>query len=321
MLASRLCTVGRLARFRAAGTRALCAASAAHEHSAATMKAVRMAKPGDLSVLSLTDSPLLEPAPGQVRVRVAACGVCYRDVLDRKGAFPFIKPGIVPGQCVCRRIGGDGGASLDELMTVACVRSEIAGIVEKIGSGVTSFRPGDRVTNLHWAPCGGCESCTEGRPTHCHRRYRLASAAARMCFAHGARVMPSDSRESFVGLTHDGGYAQFATFSERGLVRVPDGFTPAEAATVNCTFGTSAPRALSAQSALSAAAQPSRTATSLAWRSDARPSSARRAGPRHGRHGRRRLGRRSARQENRLHGVCRHVERGQAQVFGAPRRR
>lgn len=64
------------------------------------MAAVRFDGPGGLDKLALERRPIPQPRPGQVRVRVHACGVCHRDVLDRKGAFPFIQRGVVPGQCV-----------------------------------------------------------------------------------------------------------------------------------------------------------------------------------------------------------------------------
>jgi len=64
------------------------------------MRAVRLTKPGDIGELKLQAMPIPEPNAHQVRVKVSACGVCHRDVLDRKGAFPFIKHGVVPGQYV-----------------------------------------------------------------------------------------------------------------------------------------------------------------------------------------------------------------------------
>ena len=72
-----------------------------HTHMSVTsrmVKSVRFNQPGGRDQLSMVEAPLGEPGEGQVRVRIAACGVCYRDVLDRKGAFPFIKHNVVPGQ-------------------------------------------------------------------------------------------------------------------------------------------------------------------------------------------------------------------------------
>lgn len=75
-------------------------------------------------------------------VRVRACGVCYRDVLDRKGKFPFLQLPIVPGH-------------------------EFAGEVASLGGGAKLFAEGDRVVNLHRNPCGACRACRGGDEVHC----------------------------------------------------------------------------------------------------------------------------------------------------------
>jgi len=81
--------------------------------------------------------------PGEILVRVRACGVCRTDlhIVDgdlRDGAFP-----IVPGH-------------------------EIVGLVEQLGDGVTGFAVGDRV-GIPWLgySCGRCEFCTRGRENLC----------------------------------------------------------------------------------------------------------------------------------------------------------
>jgi propanol-preferring alcohol dehydrogenase len=81
--------------------------------------------------------------PGEIRVRVRACGVCRTDLhlVDgdlRDGEFP-----IVPGH-------------------------EIVGVVDQLGDGVTEFAVGDRV-GIPWLgySCGECEFCTSGRENLC----------------------------------------------------------------------------------------------------------------------------------------------------------
>ncbi|MBL8147970.1 MAG: quinone oxidoreductase [Anaerolineae bacterium] len=82
------------------------------------MKAIRIHKPGDSSVMKLEDMPVPAPGPGQVLVRMAAIGVNFIDIYQRsgqyKGALPF-----TPGM-------------------------EGAGIVEAVGEGVSDFSPGGR---------------------------------------------------------------------------------------------------------------------------------------------------------------------------------
>src|SRR5262249_32982222 len=85
--------------------------------------------------------------PGEALVRVRAAGVCHRDVLDRKGAFPFLKPPIITGH-------------------------ELAGEVVALGEGVTEVAVHDRVTAVHRPPCGACEPCTRGDEIQCARSWK-----------------------------------------------------------------------------------------------------------------------------------------------------
>jgi acryloyl-coenzyme A reductase len=78
----------------------------------------------------------------QMLVRVAACGVCGHDLLNRAGHF--------------------GGTHLP-----AILGHEISGTVDQIGNLVTRFQPGDRVALLQRLPCGRCRSCRDGRENLC----------------------------------------------------------------------------------------------------------------------------------------------------------
>ena len=86
------------------------------------------------------------PAPtagvGQVVVRVAACGVCYRDLIDRDGKYPWMRRPVVTGH-------------------------EVAGTIEAVGDGVGGFAVGDRVVAVHRAPCGECAACAAKEETRC----------------------------------------------------------------------------------------------------------------------------------------------------------
>jgi len=79
-----------------------------------------------------------DPGPGEVLVRVQACGVCHTDLHYREGAitndFPFL------------------------------LGHEASGMVEKVGTNVTNVVPGDFVILAWRAPCGTCRSCRRGRP-------------------------------------------------------------------------------------------------------------------------------------------------------------
>lgn len=95
--------------------------------------------------LAARELPVPEPAPGEVLVRVSACGVCRTDLHLVDGELPGPKLPVVPGH-------------------------EIAGTVERLGAGVSGLAPGDRV-GVPWlgATCGTCPSCRSGRENLCDR--------------------------------------------------------------------------------------------------------------------------------------------------------
>ena len=79
--------------------------------------------------LVVQEVELAEPKAGEVLVRLAACGVCHTDMYTASGVDPS---GYTP--CV---LGHEG-----------------AGVVERVGDGVTSVRPGDHVITLFAPECG-----------------------------------------------------------------------------------------------------------------------------------------------------------------------
>jgi propanol-preferring alcohol dehydrogenase len=93
--------------------------------------------------LRLVERELAEPAPGHVRIRVQACGICHTDVLAVEGLRPDPSQPVVPGH-------------------------EIVGVIDAVGAGVTAWQPGDRVgvgfLNGH---CWECEPCRRGDFVNC----------------------------------------------------------------------------------------------------------------------------------------------------------
>ena len=92
--------------------------------------------------LVVTDVELEEPRAGEVLVRLEACGVCHTDLYTASGADPS---GYAP----------------------AVLGHEGAGIVEKVGDGVTLVREGDRVVTLFSPQCGECVHCLSPRTNLC----------------------------------------------------------------------------------------------------------------------------------------------------------
>jgi S-(hydroxymethyl)glutathione dehydrogenase/alcohol dehydrogenase len=94
------------------------------------------------SPLEVQEVDLAEPRSGEVLVRLEACGVCHTDLYTASGADPS---GYAP----------------------AVLGHEGAGIVESVGEGVTSLRPGDHVVTLFSPQCRECVHCLDPRTNLC----------------------------------------------------------------------------------------------------------------------------------------------------------
>jgi S-(hydroxymethyl)glutathione dehydrogenase/alcohol dehydrogenase len=92
--------------------------------------------------LAVQEVELAEPKAGEVLVRLVACGVCHTDLYTASGADPS---GYAP--CV---LGHEG-----------------AGVVERVGEGVTLVAPGDHVVTLFAPECGECVHCRSPRTNRC----------------------------------------------------------------------------------------------------------------------------------------------------------
>jgi aryl-alcohol dehydrogenase len=88
---------------------------------------------------TVEDVELAEPGPGQALIRIAGTGLCYTDLLPRKG-MPVPLP-LVPGH-------------------------EGAGVVEAVGPGIDRVSPGDHVV-LSFDSCGRCAACLRAEPSYC----------------------------------------------------------------------------------------------------------------------------------------------------------
>jgi S-(hydroxymethyl)glutathione dehydrogenase/alcohol dehydrogenase len=92
--------------------------------------------------LAVQEVDLAEPKAGEVLVRLEACGVCHTDLYTASGADPS---GYAPTV-----LGHEG-----------------AGVVEKVGDGVTSVAPGDHVVTLFSPQCRECVHCVDPRTNLC----------------------------------------------------------------------------------------------------------------------------------------------------------
>ena len=105
------------------------------------MKAAVLHKPGAPLVVEDVDDP--QPGPGEILIKVKACGVCHTDLHLAAGEWRLPKLPLIMGH-------------------------EAVGTVEAVGAGVTSFKAGDRA-GVPWiySTCGACEYCTSEREPLC----------------------------------------------------------------------------------------------------------------------------------------------------------
>ena len=147
------------------------------------MRTIQIAAPG--RPLQLVDREIPTPKPDWVRIRVHACGVCHSDSLAIEGQWPGLKYPLVPGH-------------------------EIAGVIDEIGSAVTTWKKGQRVgVGWYGGHCGVCIACRRGDLINCHT----------------AKI---------TGFTHDGGYSEYMVSPAQALAAIPDDLSFEDAGPLMC---------------------------------------------------------------------------------------
>ena len=127
------------------------------------------------------------PSPGanQVRIKVQACGICHSDVVVKEGIWPGLQYPRVTGH-------------------------EVAGVIDEVGAGVTSWEKGQRVgVGWHGGHCFQCDPCRRGDFMGC-RNFQVT------------------------GVNEDGGYAQYMIARSEAVAAIPDTLLPVEAAPLLC---------------------------------------------------------------------------------------
>ncbi|MFI6878082.1 Zn-dependent alcohol dehydrogenase [Streptomyces sp. NPDC050400] len=151
------------------------------------------------SPLEIADIDLPEPGPGQVRVKLAAAGVCHSDLSLTNGTMRVPVPAV---------LGHEG-----------------AGTVVSVGEGVTHVAPGDGVV-LNWAPsCGSCHACSLGEVWLCAN----ALAGAGTVYARRS----SDGSDLHPGL-NVAAFAEETVVAANCVLPVPDGVPLTDAALLGC---------------------------------------------------------------------------------------
>jgi D-arabinose 1-dehydrogenase-like Zn-dependent alcohol dehydrogenase len=105
------------------------------------MKAAQISRPG--GDFEIVDREIPQPGPGQVRIKVQACGVCHSDMFTKEGMWPGIQYPRVPGH-------------------------EVAGVIDEVGAGVSEWKNGQRVgVGWHGGHDGTCRECRRGDFANC----------------------------------------------------------------------------------------------------------------------------------------------------------
>lgn len=167
------------------------------------MKAAVMRAVGE--PLTVVDVSVDAPRASEVRVRLAAAGLCHSDLRFLEGAYPHPLPTILG--------------------------HESAGIVEAVGKDVTYVRPGDHVITHISVSCGLCSHCVGGRIHLCDSRDTTGRPDASK-----ARLSIGDERvHQFLSLSS---FAEEVLVHESALVRIPGSVPLDAAALLGCGVAT-----------------------------------------------------------------------------------
>lgn len=151
------------------------------------MKAVRLIKPGQ--PVEMEELPIPQIGQKDVLVRVKAAGICHSDAHYRAGVSPVHPLPLTLGH-------------------------EVAGVIEQIGSGVTSWGIGDRVCLHYMVTCGDCIYCSRGSEQFC-------------------------TSGQMLGKYRDGGYAEYICVPARSVFLLPDEIPFEQGAIMMCSSATS----------------------------------------------------------------------------------
>src|SRR5438105_10213777 len=134
----------------------------------------------------IVEREIPQPPPGWVRIKVQACGICHSDSLVKEGHRPGLQYPRVPGH-------------------------EVVGVVDAVGTGVTQWKPGQRVgVGWHGGHCGHCDACRRGDFFGCQVALQIT------------------------GISFDGGYAEYMVAPAIALALAPEDLSAIEAAPLMC---------------------------------------------------------------------------------------
>jgi len=151
------------------------------------------------------DLEVRDPGPGEVLVAISAAGLCHSDLSVVDGTIPFPVPVV---------LGHEG-----------------AGVVEAVGSAVTSVLPGDHVV-LSFTSCGECRNCRGGHPAYCADWLPMNLIGGRR--ADGSATVSRDGELLGGHFFGQSSFAERALVDERSLVKVDREVPLASIAPLGC---------------------------------------------------------------------------------------
>lgn len=164
----------------------------------------------ELNQLSVETVQLDPPETGEVLVRIQAAGVCHSDLHTMRGELRA-KPPIVLGH-------------------------EGAGIVEKVGTGVTHVEPGDRVM-INWLPaCNICPTCLAGHPSLCVHFPNTTFQG--LLPPNGETRLRSEDGQTLKHFLSAAAMAEYTVVPAAGVIPIPDDVPFDVAAIIGCAVMT-----------------------------------------------------------------------------------
>ncbi|MFV8264010.1 zinc-binding dehydrogenase [Mycolicibacterium peregrinum] len=159
--------------------------------------------------ISIEHVDLAAPSPGEVRVRIAAAGVCHSDLHVTTGAWDVPAPVV---------LGHEG-----------------SGVVTAVGADVDDLEPGDHVV-LSWVPgCGECRACQAGRPAQCSL---VASVVATGGTLYDGTTRLSNERGQIHHYLGVSSYAEQVVVPRSGAIKVRKDAPLEDIAIVGCAIAT-----------------------------------------------------------------------------------
>jgi S-(hydroxymethyl)glutathione dehydrogenase / alcohol dehydrogenase len=151
------------------------------------MRAAVLRNTGDETLDVVDDMEVTDPGPGEVTIKIEATGVCHSDLSAMTGVIPQPAPAV---------LGHEG-----------------AGIISKVGPGVTSVAEGDHVIVAWSPPCGKCINCTTRHSPH-------LCAEIMMNKSFLPRFLEGDT--PVFGMAGAGTFAEYTTMPEEAAIKIDD---------------------------------------------------------------------------------------------------